>query len=881
MGPDALLGYLESCLGLPGAPKDNDYLRIEQYRQALQHYLEAVPDAFFALSFAADPFAAATQLLALRDELLLSGWDFSIAEDVPARLACLAAVEAQLQARSLRLVPGYADRFCAVLATLGKRDLPLQALRHHEPMEWLPVHFQRLLSALRASGVAVSALAEAVPEGESDLAQVQRALLAPPGEASPKIKLRQDGSLLLLRGQRDTHLASYTAQLLRQNPAWQPSLLVQGASQVLGHALALEGLPNLGLLSASLARPTLQVLKLATVFLWKPIDPYKVMEFVSLAVKPLERELANRIAALMANKPGLFSDAWRGEIAQYFEVLRQREVEEGKKGLEERANYQYGFWFRRPRYDISGTAPKAEAVKIFNYLSQWAHECYEDEGSRNASLLVLSQQARRIKELLEALPEEQLTSLELERIVRTIYEPAPVQLARRECGFLRYTTQPGAIIAPVSDLLCWNFVQSDQPHFFSRWYAPERRYLEGLGLQLASPAQENGLQLWQRRRPLLNAQRRLVLVLPDFINGQATNAHPLMGDLEAACENLADITFQADDPHARGLLSELFELPAYQPLALQQLGQPKPFLKLQAQQAFLEQREEESFSSLNDLFYYPYKWVFRHRIRLRQTDLLSIVRERTLLGNLAHRFFEELLSQEGCHAWGQQQVYDFLTEQENELLQKEGAVLLLYGKEPERLRFIEKVKRSAWNLIRHLQENGWTVAGTEERIEGEFAGLKLTGFADVLLRRGQEQAVLDLKWSGASYRESLIRNEEDLQLVLYSRMIGQGQGWAHTAYYIIEKEQLIARNNQAFQAVEGTNPDTDLAEINQRILRRMEATYRWRVAQLKQGLVEVRCAQTLGELEDAYADEPLLDLLEMQNDDAKFDDYRALINLLK
>jgi len=62
------------------------------------------------------------------------------------------------------------------------------------------------------------------------------------------------------------------------------------------------------------------------------------------------------------------------------------------------------------------------------------------------------------------------------------------------------------------------------------------------------------------------------------------------------------------------------------------------------------------------------------------------------------------------------------------------------------------------------------------------------------------------------------------------------------------------------------------------ILDRMQKTYEWRLDQISRGEIEVRCAQTAADLEEQYDD--LLDLLEMKTEDARFDDYRVLINLL-
>jgi hypothetical protein len=197
------------------------------------------------------------------------------------------------------------------------------------------------------------------------------------------------------------------------------------------------------------------------------------------------------------------------------------------------------------------------------------------------------------------------------------------------------------------------------------------------------------------------------------------------------------------------------------------------------------------------------------------------------------------------------------------LLEREGAVLLLYGHEPERAGFLKRIKYAAWSLIDLIRNNGWTVEGTEQALEGRFLGLQVNGRADLVLRRGEELAIIDLKWRGASAREAVIRNEQDLQLVLYAKLLTADQSWAHSAYFILESGRVVARNNRAFGEITPVSPDADPVEVNQRIFNRMAATYHWRLDQIRQGRIEVRCKHTQAELEACYGDE-LLEILEMK-----------------
>jgi len=870
LGPSGLLQWLENHLGLSGKERSIDYLRIEQFRQALRLHWQIEPQVFYAAAFQADQFATATELLQRRDELLLAGWDFSLHPALPPRLNTLAVIEKNIRAGKPALANGFADRFLAVEQAIEELLIPLQQINCVEPLQLLPQYWQRLLQSLQTRGIRLETQKLPFSENATDLGNFKKNIGQP---QAAKPALQGDGSLLILRGKRDTELAAYLAALFRDNPELKPCLLIPERSRTLDNALIQEGLPSLGIQPASLARPTLQILKLASVFLWNPIDPFKIMEFVSLPVKPLDNELANRIAQLMAQTPGLQGEYWQIMISQFFRELDNGVYPAiGSKPAEIRQ--QYRFWFERKRFDASGVAPKEEVLEIFTYLAFWARAIFRDNPA-NPSLLILAEQARQIEELLQALPERQLSRLELERIVRTVYEAAPAQLSVQEVGSLPYVHHPHAFKGGVDQLLWWNFIQNEPDYFFSRWYQAELQWLLDQGIHLSGPQEQNALLSWQRRQPVLACQQQLLLIIPEVVEGQSANPHPLLGDLEACFGDLAPIMATIDNQ----LLAQFFTLPGQIQLAYRQLGRPATFIKVKKTEK-LTQRPEETFSSLDSLLYYPYQWLFQHQIRLRKSSILSIVKDQTLMGNLAHRFFQQLLAQAEALQWSKKELETWADREMVQLLQKEGAVLLMYGREPERVRFLKKLKYAAWSLLNHLQTNGWEIVGTEQPLTGSFENIVLNARADLVLRRQDEMAVLDLKWRGSNYREQMIKNEEDLQLVLYSKLVTTDAAWAHTAYFIMESGKLLARNNAAFREVSPISPNAEHAEVHQRIWDKMRHTYRWRMEQISQGEIEVRCEQTRQQLEQHYEGQ-LLALLEMKTTDATFDDYRTLINLVQ
>ncbi len=878
-GPKKLLHWLENQLGLSGYPENTDYLRIELYRQSLGQHLADEAHAFYEKSFAADRFATAASLLVWRDELLLAGWDFALAVNLPPRLVTLAAVEILFQNKlsDPEIGPqafGFADRFVQVLNVVETRDVPLEKIWLYEPESLQTPHIQRLVKVFKTKNIEVAEVKIGCVAGETTtLGKFQR-VIESHSSPDPKNDLNDPNdlndsndpnNLLLLHTRRDSDAAAFLAQILKQNAALRPVFLVPEMNLTLERALTLEGFPSMGILSASLARPSLQVLKLAPAFLWEPVDVFKIMEFVTLPVKPLDAGLALEIARVLAEKPGLNSDTW---FAAVFGYLEQAEVPD-------KAREQYEFWFGRRRYPASGTAPKRDAIALYAYLHEWALDYFEEDGKENTSLLVLAEQARRIKELLEALPEQRISFLELERIVRTIYEPSPVQFAPAEVGRFEFVHSPGAMAVPADTLVWWNCLYENSTPAPDKWQTEEREFLEKQGVALSTPRRESQLNQLRQMRPVLQTARQLILVVPAQADGAEVVPSLLLGDIEAALPHRKDFTFCLDDENDRVRLSKILAIPAPEPLAVRPVGRVRPQLSI-GRADLLADSEYETPTNLESLFYYPHRWFFRQKLRLFPSSLLSVTGDTTLLGSLAHRFFEKLLT-ENLAGLDRRAVQEWVDAEADNLLPREGATLLLYGREPERNMFLHRVKNAAWSLVSLLRNNGWEVAHTELGLEGYFGEIPVRGKADVVLRRDDELAIVDLKWSGATRRKELIRNGEDLQLVLYAHLLPPPEKWPHTAYFILEEGKMIARNAAAFkEAIVAGSGGDDHAAACTAIFQKMEKTFAWRMEQIRRGVLELRTSRTAPELEALYEGQ-LFDLLEMKTEDARWDDYRVLL----
>lgn len=931
-GERNLLQLMEKRAGI-SYPNADEYLRIEQYRQLLTIYAQQHQDVFYRRSLEADALATASAMLERRDELLLAGWNFAHTDTMPNRLRIFADLEALLQSGDVvQLATGKAERWRIILDSLAPDALPFDKIYLNEPLTLLPPYLQAFFNKLKSLNVAVLEHNAPINAPNTNLGNWQRALLKKQSEVPAFTTTPNDHSIIILRSERETQLAAYLAKLTTENPQhFRPLCLVPNQNRALDNALIQEGVPSLGILSTSMARPTLQILKLVSAFLCDPINPYKILEFLSLPNRPLHDELARKIAESIAEKPGLHSNVLAARVKDFFEdfekkVSNQQKKADKKKLQQELKETQetYQFFFKRTRYNIQKPIPKFEIASVFRFLHIWSlreaeklhkeiaeidKKLSDDKPSQwkdqpkwrkrreelqniQKPILALNQQAGRVWQIVEALPEREthLTFLQLERLIRTISEAAPIRFRQPEQGHLPYIYAPSAITQPAEMLMWWNFNQSGNAPLFSRWYNLEVQYLSAAGVLLDNPQAENERRLWQNMRPVLQTSRCLILALPAAINGEEAQPHLLWSDLQAVFKDdkIAEWTIHVDKPQSMpDWWKNMFRQPALLPVVSQKLEQPPIETEIPELEALL-QRNEETFSSLETLLYAPHQWVFNYLMKLRHSSILDVVPVDNLKGNLAHsvfqHIFEEMKKPEHV-AWSREELWQKVEKEANELMRKEGTVLMMYGKEPERVGFVSKLKTAVWALVEMIRSNHWKIAGTELPLTGQLDSILLKGTADLVLERDNGQkAVVDLKWGGMARRKEDLKNNHDLQLVIYSKLLGNGETWADTSFFIIENAKALARNRRAFRDAQVEQMVDDTAMLYQSIWEKIKATYRWRMEQLQQGKIEIRTEANYEKVEEHTQHElaeRALYLLEMRKDKVRYDKYKPLIGELK
>lgn len=869
-GPQQLTILLEKRFGIKPPDDQQVAIRTDVYRQHLSSHLSEHPDAFYRHSFSADPFATAQTLLNLRDALKQAGWKGADNEDAPPRIRTLSLIEDDLNKNKF-WPKGWTDRQLDILEKIPFKVIRQLVIYLVEPFDLLPVYWQQVLSGLENNGAQIQQISsDPAASEDSDLSQFQRFIHTLPSGDTPKLKAKGDGSLCLFTGKRDTELAGWLAKWLNENQSWDPILLLPDKTRTLDNALILEGLPSLGLQTRSDARPVLQLLKLVPEFLWQPLDPVKLLAFLTLPQQPIPWDLSNILASNLASKPGLFGQDWQMDLNKFKESVSPEIWEDRKK--------EYDFWFTRKRYSQKELVPKSDLLELFTQVNNWSQAVLSD----HESSMSISSQTQILINLIDNLPETHLSHLDIVRIIRTALEPIARSPVQAQKNHIRVTHHATAILEPIDDLIWWTFTEREPDYFFAKWYVHELYYLQGKGVLPDLPMKDNQRLSWYRKQAFLKTKKRLFLFLPERVEGAEIQPFPLFGDLNACFDNLdalkISLDFHLSSEYPDFPILAAFNLPNLQSIIPAPPTAVPLFLHIDTLLE-LPERTDESFTSLESLFYYPYKYVFQYKLGLYKAKSLEIIGEKRLYGNLAHRLFEQLIKD--TDFWYREEIIiqQWIEESLPVLFEQEGATMLQYGKEPERSVLSRKLTQGVLKFVKIMKNDGWEPDSVETKLTGTFCDKPVSGIVDIILKRGNDRAIIDLKWSGKNYRMDLLKNKEDLQLALYYSLLHQTGSFdnVYTAFYIIESGELLSRNmriaNEGISNFSIEDPKGTYAEI----LSKMSSTFHWRKEQLSRAQIEIRNGKNSAFLEEEYGS--LLELLEMKREDSIFDDFKALVNL--
>ncbi|OMP74285.1 hypothetical protein BV900_00425 [Agrobacterium tumefaciens] len=786
VGPLGLVQTLETQVGML-RPSLSKAVRISTYLAKLR---SCGGDRFWASSFSKDPWSTAATLLEWRDTLVGGGWrGTEIRSNRIDDLAAAESVEPILPA-------GLEDRAIALLDVLKTRPgLRIHRLGLADRRDLLPPLWARIVGALESVGVTIFQYEqpELAPEG-SDLRIVQRVLS---GEHVQP--LTGDGTFTMVEADTELMAAETTADWLAALPSedLRGSVIIasDGDTALLDHALRVRGVPALGLSASSPWRGALQVLPLAFAAAWQPFDPRVLLNLFLLPRPPVAAWVARRLARTLSEEPGVCGRAWREAWAQIevrlLEINTQSDADTARRKTDTTLA-EWRAWTEVGRFARGEGMPLSEAMAICGRVAAWAMR--SDGGDGDRLLMAVSNAAAAVSGALSRLELSVIPALLLERVILQVLSegvPNPDHFA--EAGAVRAIKAPGALWSSAQRIVWWNFVGPGEKISLTPWDNSERDALIANGVEIdTSQAIARRIEA-AHSGVIRRAHGSVILVHPALARDAQTTLHPMAHRLRPLLkERGAAITFKAErllrEPDAmlagKILPRQIVERQAQPPAGI-------PVWTIPPGTTRLTGTRRESATSLTRMLNCQLNWFAEDILNLRRGRFAKIPGTDQLFGNLAHEIARRLLlagappAEAGIRTAAIGHFESLLPEIAAPLLQPEHAGELAAAR--------EMVPRALEALVHILHAQGLEIVGSELDREAIQGRLLLQGRVDLLVRRGDRIAVLDLKWTRSErrYREE-VASGRAIQLAVYRGLsAGDGNG-APGGYFLLRQRRLVA-----------------------------------------------------------------------------------------
>ena len=794
VGEAGLLGVLETLLGL-GGRRISSRTRAAALVPAL-----TATEGFWSRSAEVDPIGSAKKLLDWRDQLRLAGWDGLEVKGYE-RLSALSRVTASCQ-------PGVPDRLEGIRNVLLRHSVDLEAIEIFEGIGEGLLAWRKLFEALERVGVRCVLKKLETVSASGDLKLARTSPFTP----------KADGSLQLLRPEGPLQAADEVAAGLAALPSLDSTIVI-GADPVLDWALRRHGLPTVGCPGAVDDNVLLQVLPLALACLWSPPDPQRVLEFLTLPVGPLRKDVAFRLARALQEWPAVGSDDW---VKALEEALSKLETDEERSKVKEVLDSLLPLEGTAHGEPISVDRIRACAAFVQNWISR--HVAAKADAVTD-EWLQATRQVSTFREILEASGLQSFSASQLGQLLaETLGEVSGPFVFPGQAG-LTLVGQPGGIVGSVRNVIWWAFRRESVLAFRSLPLSRlERTELTSRGVELPDPAARAARATKRWRRPLEQVSSRMLLVSPRRgDNGDPSFPHPLWEELRAAMPTEADEV---------RLVRTQVQLPAglRTTRPLRPVVSPKRVWT--TADTIIELRPKESPSSLEALIRCPLKWALTHSGKIKQGLSASVSDGDQLLGSVAHKILERTFLEGSLEP---EAVASRAVEIFDRDLPRMAAALYLPGSAGELRKARLAIEGAARFLAVRLKEGGYKVAAIETPLKRSFFGVEFEGRPDLIL---DPTTVIDLKWSGRNFQIDHLKTGTALQLAAYAFLAsspGNDQNLPPVGYFILMRHEMLALN---FGSIPGAT--TQAGPAIEETWAAFTAGVSERRKELEKGLLEAR-----------------------------------------
>lgn len=767
LGFAGLLGLLETRLGLR-----QPFVTDAERAARLIPGLRAI-EGFWSRSCDVDPLGAARRILTWRDELYLEGW---AGEPLTPTLRAIATATSDLP-------PGVPDRLRRAVDVLRTRHVDIDQVQLFCPVEALPQLWRRVFAGLKTRGTQIVEAELRCATSSGDVSGARESGFSPAA----------DGSLQLVRPGGYVAAAAAVADWLAAFPADERSrALIIGADAVLDRALQERGLPTMGGGSTIDDDALLQILPLTLAMGWSPPDPHRALELLTLPCRPVPPSIARGLVGALHQWPAVDSDAWRDALAD--RLSRVEDADQRERHRERIASIFSST--ARTRYPIAELRVRLALVRE---LARQRVGSSEDYGR------VLAQCAS-LERLVDAAGLSDFSAPQLRRFVQEATRTVSGKPSAPEQAGFRHVSSPEAVCGPAAYTVWWGFSLHAAPSPRMLPLALEDlTALRRAGVSLPDPSGTAVRNSRRWARPLEQTERMLLCVCPARDEGGAELfPHPLWDEVAARVP---------DDVANRAELASLTRPVPWHPqplptTAAELVPLPAAVRHWSVPRNAIAARETESPSSVATLLGCSLQWVLRYAGQVRGGATARLPEAKQLLGSTAHEIVARVLKQGPATPEAGATLAARLFDEEGPRM---AAPLFQPGADATRAQAKQVTVDATRELLRLLEEARLEVCAVEEARQRSALGATLEGTPDLVVTDAQgRRAVIDLKWSGATYRRDSLKKGTAHQLAAYSFLLSESQGGAlpATAYFILSRQQLLSTDPVTFPGavfVQGPN----------------------------------------------------------------------------
>ncbi|MDQ2862684.1 MAG: PD-(D/E)XK nuclease family protein, partial [Bacteroidota bacterium] len=537
---------------------------------------------------------------------------------------------------------------------------------------------------------------------------------------------------------------------------------------------------------------------------------------------------------LFSENPGICLEDWMKEIEQYQTSYSTQEEKEKHK---ERLNF------------ILNTAEeRSERIsieKISNYYSFFYNifnrRCAVTTDEQIKTRLTrLCNAFKEMLSVLQLAPETELDAFGLQKLLQLLLRPVSVIPFEKEAGSLHEISDAGLLAADCDDLLWFGFTANKSGGtVWNEWTSEEIFWLKEKGVLIETAIVKAKRAFWFSTQWLRFVKKRLIFVIPTTDKGEAAQPHAFHPFLNACFTNLHSITINVEQPCDMQLLNSSHQLTKR--ITVNNIPSFPAYWQIKTH--LLTKRDEESFSSLENLMKYPYRWVLRYKADLYRGNTFCLPDNFMFYGTLSHKIFQELLLTAGILEFRENKSKELYRITAEKFINQKGLLLHAQGEEANLKIFRETLFEKLRILLKHLKDNNWQVEGCEIKGSGKIGDETVGGYCDLLLSRMKdnkiEKAIVDLKYSGRSKYRKLMEDGQDLQLAIYSKIFHPLANFCPTSYFIITDGLLFTTCKEAFKNGIILRHDIHYTATYAEVIQKIENTTKFRRKELSQGKIEI------------------------------------------